>query len=155
MPKYLEGNLVAGGMRLALVQSRFNSFLGDKLTEGALDVIRRHGGNPEEVVIAKTPGCFELPLVAKRLAASRRFDAVVCLGVVIRGGTPHFDYIASEVAKGIASVMLETGVPCTFGVLTVDSLEQAIERAGTKMGNKGAEAALAAIEMVSLLRALE
>jgi 6,7-dimethyl-8-ribityllumazine synthase len=155
MPKSIEGNLVASGIRFALAQSRFNSFIGDKLVEGALDVIRRHGGDAEGAVLARAPGSFELPLLVRKLALSRKFDAVICLGVVIRGGTPHFDFIASEVAKGIAGVMLESNVPCTFGVLTVDTLEQAIERAGTKMGNKGAEAALAAIEMVNLLRALE
>lgn len=155
MPTILEGNLIATGMRLAIVQSRFNSFLGDKLTEGALDVIRRHGGDTDTVTVVKVPGAYEMPLVIKRLAASKRFHAVIGLGVVIRGGTPHFDYVAAEVTKGIAHVGLETGIPCTFGVLTVDSIEQAIERAGTKMGNKGAEATLAAIEMVNLLKATE
>jgi 6,7-dimethyl-8-ribityllumazine synthase len=155
MPVVLEGNMLAQGMRFAIVQGRFNSFIADRLTEGALDVIRRHGGDAEAVVVAKVPGSYELPLVVKRLAQSGRFDAIICLSVVIRGGTPHFDYVAAEVTKGIASVMLETNVPCTFGVLTVDSIEQAIERAGTKMGNKGAEATLAAIEMVSLLKTLE
>jgi 6,7-dimethyl-8-ribityllumazine synthase len=154
MPIKIEGNVIATGMRLAIAQSRFNSFIGDKLTEGALDVIKRHGGDPDSVVIAYAPGSFELPLLVKKMANSKRFDAVIGLGVVIRGGTPHFDYIAAEVTKGISHTMMDSGVPCTFGVLTVDSIEQAIERAGTKMGNKGAEATLAAIEMVNVLRAL-
>jgi 6,7-dimethyl-8-ribityllumazine synthase len=155
MPIKIEGNLIATGMRLGIAQSRFNSFIGDKLTEGALDVIKRHGGDPDKVTVAYAPGSFELPLLVKKMASSKKFDAVIGLGVVIRGGTPHFDYIAAEVTKGIAHTMMDSGIPCTFGVLTVDSIEQAIERAGTKMGNKGAEATLAAIEMVSLLRALE
>jgi 6,7-dimethyl-8-ribityllumazine synthase len=155
MTKRIEGNLIATGMRLGIAQSRFNSFIGDKLTEGALDTIKRHGGDVDSVVIAYAPGSFELPLLVKKMAYSKRFDAIIGLGVVIRGGTPHFDYIAAEVTKGIAHSMMESEVPCSFGVLTVDSIEQAIERAGTKMGNKGSEAALAAIEMVNVLRALE
>ncbi len=153
MPAYIEGNLSSQGLRIALVASRFNSFVTDRLVEGAIDAIVRTGGDPEELRIYKVPGAFEIPLVAKRLAASERFDAVVCLGAVIRGSTPHFDYVASEVAKGVAQVALETGVPVSFGVLTTDTLEQAIERAGSKAGNKGFEAAMAAIETANLLRA--
>ncbi len=153
MPAYIEGNLSSQGLRIALVASRFNSFVTDRLVEGAIDAIVRTGGDPEELRVYKVPGAFEIPLVAKRLAASERFDAVVCLGAVIRGSTPHFDYVASEVAKGVAQVALETGVPVSFGVLTTDTLEQAIERAGSKAGNKGFEAAMAAIETANLLRA--
>ncbi len=153
MPAYIEGNLSSQGLRIALVASRFNSFVTDRLVEGAIDAIVRTGGDPEELRIYKVPGAFEIPLVAKRLAASERFDAVVCLGAVIRGSTPHFDYVASEVAKGVAQVALETGVPVSFGVLTTDTLEQAIERAGSKAGNKGFEAAMAAVETANLLRA--
>ncbi len=152
MPVIVEGKLSSEGLRLALVTSRFNSFITDRLVEGALDAIARTGGNPDEVRVYKVPGAFEIPLVAKRLAASGRFDAVVCLGAVIRGSTPHFDYVASEVSKGVAQTALETGLPVTFGVLTTDSLEQAIERAGSKAGNKGFEAAMAAVETANLLR---
>ncbi len=153
MPAYIEGNLSSQGLRIALVASRFNSFVTDRLVEGAIDAVVRTGGDPEELRVYKVPGAFEIPLVAKRLASSERFDAVVCLGAVIRGSTPHFDYVASEVAKGVAQVALETGVPVSFGVLTTDTLEQAIERAGSKAGNKGFEAAMAAIETANLLRA--
>ncbi len=152
MPVIVEGKLSSEGLRLALVTSRFNSFITDRLVEGALDAIARTGGDPDEVRVYKVPGAFEIPLVAKRLAASGRFDAVVCLGAVIRGSTPHFDYVASEVSKGVAQTALETGLPVTFGVLTTDSLEQAIERAGSKAGNKGFEAAMAAVETANLLR---
>ena len=153
MPAYIEGNLSSQGLRIALVASRFNSFVTDRLVEGAIDAIVRTGGDPEELRVYKVPGAFEIPLVAKHLASSERFDAVVCLGAVIRGSTPHFDYVASEVAKGVAQVALETGVPVSFGVLTTDTLEQAIERAGSKAGNKGFEAAMAAVETANLLRA--
>ncbi len=152
MPVIVEGKLSSEGLRLALVTSRFNSFITDRLVEGALDAIARTGGDPDEVRVYKVPGAFEIPLVAKQLAASGRFDAVVCLGAVIRGSTPHFDYVASEVSKGVAQTALETGLPVTFGVLTTDSLEQAIERAGSKAGNKGFEAAMAAVETANLLR---
>lgn len=153
MPKMYEGQLLATGYRFALVVSRFNEFITSKLLAGALDALTRHGVDPErDVEIAWVPGSWEIPLAASKLARSRRYDAVVCLGCIIRGDTPHYEYIAAEAAKGIAQAMLETGVPITFGVLTTDNLEQAIERAGTKAGNKGADAALSAIEMVSLLR---
>lgn len=137
---------------MALVASRFNSFVVDRLVEGALDAVVRTGGDPDAIRVYKVPGAFEIPLVAKRLAASGEFDAVVCLGAVIRGATPHFDYVASEVAKGIAQASLETGIPIGFGVLTTDTLEQAVERAGSKAGNKGWEAAMAAVETVNLLK---
>jgi len=155
MPKYLEGNLVATGRRFGIVVSRWNAFITERLLEGALDTLKRHGADIETVDVARVPGTFEVPLVAQKMAASRKYDAVICLGCLIRGSTPHFDYIASECSKGIAHAMMETGVPVTFGVLTCDSIEQAIERAGTKAGNKGAEAAGAAIEMADLLKAWE
>jgi 6,7-dimethyl-8-ribityllumazine synthase len=149
-----EGNLVGTGLRFGLVVSRFNEFISRKLLEGALDALSRHGVAAEDIEVAWVPGAFEIPLVARRLAESGRYQAVICLGAVIRGATPHFEYVAAEVAKGIALVGLETGVPTLFGVLTTDSIEQAIERAGTKAGNKGFDAALAAIEMANLLRQL-
>jgi 6,7-dimethyl-8-ribityllumazine synthase len=152
MPKMLEGKLNAQGMRFACVVGRFNDFISSKLLEGAVDALVRHGADPEAITAAWVPGSFEIPLMAKRLAASGDYDAVLTLGAVIRGSTPHFDYVAAEVSKGVASVGLETGVPVIFGVLTTDTIEQAIERAGTKAGNKGADAALAAVEMVDLLR---
>ncbi|MCA1905260.1 MAG: 6,7-dimethyl-8-ribityllumazine synthase [Desulfarculus sp.] len=148
----IEGLLQAQGMRFALVVGRFNDFIGAKLVEGALDTLKRHGANDEDIAIAWVPGAFEIPLAARKLAVSGKYDAVITLGAVIRGSTPHFDYVAAEVSKGVAHVGLETGLPVIFGVLTTDSIEQAIERAGTKAGNKGADAALAAIEMVDLLR---
>ena len=153
MPAFVEGKLSSQGLRVALVASRFNSFVTDRLVEGAVDAIARTGGDPDAVRIYKVPGAFEIPLVTKRLAASGRYDAVVCLGAVIRGATPHFDYVAAEVSKGVAQVALETGVPVGFGVLTTDTLEQAVERAGAKAGNKGWEAAMAVVETVNLLRA--
>jgi 6,7-dimethyl-8-ribityllumazine synthase len=152
MPKVLEGVLSAKGMKFALVAGRFNDFISSKLLEGAIDTLKRHGADPEQMTIAWVPGSFEIPLTAKRLAASHRFDAVICLGAVIRGATAHFDYVAAEVSKGVAQVSLETGVPVIFGVLTTDTIEQAIERAGTKAGNKGADSAMAAMEMVNLLK---
>ena len=156
MPHVIESNLVDVGGRYALVVGRFNDFITSRLLDGALDALRRHGVNTDaDVTVVWVPGSYELPLVAKRVAESGRYDAVVALAAVIRGGTPHFDYVAGEVAKGVAQVMLSTGVPVSFGVLTTDSIEQAIERAGTKMGNKGAEAALAALEMVGLLQKLD
>jgi len=149
-----EGHLTAEGRRFGIVVSRFNEFISEHLLSGCLDAIRRHGGNLENVDVAWVPGSFEIGVTALRMAKSGAYDAVICLGAVIRGSTPHFDYIASEVAKAIAHVGLETGVPTIFGVLTTDSIEQAVERAGTKMGNKGADAALAAIEMASLFACL-
>ncbi|MFZ5475971.1 MAG: 6,7-dimethyl-8-ribityllumazine synthase [Myxococcota bacterium] len=154
MPRIVEGNLVDAGGRYALVAARFNAFITEKLLEGALDALRRHGADADAATVVWVPGAFEMPLVCRRLAESGRYDAVVALGCVIRGGTAHFDYVAGEAAKGVASASLGTGVPVIFGVLTTDSIEQAIERAGTKMGNKGGEAAVAAIEMVNLMRQL-
>ncbi|MBN1277300.1 MAG: 6,7-dimethyl-8-ribityllumazine synthase [Deltaproteobacteria bacterium] len=155
MPRVVEGQLSADGFSFAIVVSRFNDFICSKLTEGAIDALARHGASDEQISLIKVPGAFETPLVAKRLAKSGNYDAVICLGAVIRGATPHFDYVAAEVSKGIASVSLESGVPVTFGVLTTDNLEQAIDRAGSKSGNKGYDAAMAAIEMVNLFKELE
>lgn len=154
MAKILEGQLNAAGLRLAFVVSRFNHFITDRLVEGAMDAVARHGGSTEDVTLVRVPGAFELPLVARRLAATGAYDGVVCLGAIIRGATPHFDYVAAEATKGIAVAALETGVPVSFGVLTTDTIEQAVERAGTKSGNKGWDAALAAVEMADLLRQL-
>ena len=155
MARMVEGNLTAKGYAFGIVASRFNDFITARLLDGALDALRRHGADEDKITVARVPGSFEIPLVAKRMAASRQYDAVVCLGTVIRGATPHFDYIAGEVAKGVAMAGLETGVPIAFGVLTTDSIEQALERAGTKAGNKGFDAACAAIEMANLLRELK
>ncbi len=148
------GHLVGEGLRFAVVVSRFNAFISEHLLKGAMDALTRHGVSDEDVDVAWVPGAFEIPLVARRLAESGRYDAIICLGAVIRGATPHFDYVAGESAKGIAAASLHTGVPVIYGVLTTDTIEQAIERAGTKAGNKGADAAMAAIEMANLLRAL-
>ncbi len=155
MPNTLEGNLSAEGLKFALVQSRFNDFIGNKLLEGAVDTLVRSGARDEDIVVVKVPGAFEMPLVAKRLAEKQDYDAVICLGCVVRGATPHFDYIAAEVSKGIATAALETGRPIAFGVITADTLEQAIERAGTKAGNKGSDAARTAVEMANLLKTLD
>jgi len=154
MTRILEGALQAQGMKFALVVGRFNDFIGGKLLEGALDALRRHGAAEDDCTVAWVPGSFEIPLVAKRLAASGKYDAVITLGAVIRGSTPHFDYVAAEVSKGVAQAGLETGVPVIFGVLTTDTIEQAIERAGTKAGNKGWAAATTALEMANLMRVL-
>ncbi|MHB9037874.1 MAG: 6,7-dimethyl-8-ribityllumazine synthase [Armatimonadota bacterium] len=154
MPKVYEGQLVAKDLKFGIVASRFNEFITSKLLEGALDAIRRHGSSEDDVEIAWVPGAFEIPIVAKKMAESGKYDAVICVGTVIRGSTPHFDYIASEVSKGIAQVGLSTGVPVIFGVITTESIEQAIERAGTKAGNKGFAAAESAIEMANLLRSI-
>ncbi|MBZ4201893.1 MAG: 6,7-dimethyl-8-ribityllumazine synthase [Methylovulum sp.] len=153
--KVYEGNLSAEGGKFALVASRFNSFIVDQLEAGAIDALVRHGAKKEDIYLVKAPGAFELPIVVQKLAASKKYDAIIALGAVIRGGTPHFEYVAGECVKGIAQVSLQYSVPVSFGVLTVDTLEQAIERAGTKAGNKGAEAALSAIEMVSLFNSLD
>ena len=155
MPRTIEGNLTAKGLKFALVVGRFNDFISARLLEGALDTILRSGGAEDDVDIVKVPGSYEMPVVAKALAASNRYDAIVCLGCVIRGGTPHFDYVAGEAAKGIARVALDSGTPVSFGVITADNLEQAIERAGTKSGNKGRDAALTAMEMANLLKTLK
>jgi 6,7-dimethyl-8-ribityllumazine synthase len=150
-----EGKLTAEGLRFGIVVSRFNEFITSKLLEGALDALKRHGADMDGTEVAWVPGSFEIPLVAQKMARSGRYNAVICLGAVIRGSTPHFDYIAAEVTKGVATVSLSTGVPVVFGVITTDSIEQAIERAGTKMGNKGADAAVTAIEMANLMRDLD
>jgi len=154
MPAYLEGDLSAAGLRFGIIVGRFNSFIGERLLEGALDGLLRHGADDAKIDVARVPGSFEIPLVAKKMAESGKYDAVICLGAVIRGATPHFDYVAAEVSKGIAHVSLDTGVPVSFGVLTTDTIEQAIERAGTKAGNKGFDAAMTAIETANLLRRL-
>ena len=154
MGKEYQGMLTGDGLKFALVVSRFNELITSKLLGGAKDALSRHGVNDDDVEIAWTPGAFEIPLVAKKLAQSGKYDGVICLGAVIRGGTPHFDYIAAEVSKGIASASLELGVPITFGVITADTLEQAIERAGTKMGNAGFNAGVSAIEMANLVKTL-
>jgi 6,7-dimethyl-8-ribityllumazine synthase len=154
MSQRFEGVLLGKGLKFGLVVSRFNEFLTKKLLEGAQDALIRHGVNQEDIEIVLVPGSFEIPLVAKKLAETKRFDAVICLGAVVRGGTPHFEYIAAEVTKGIAKVGLETGLPVIYGVLTADTLEQAIERAGTKMGNRGFDAAVEAIEMANLVKSI-
>lgn len=151
MAKVYEGKLVGTGLKVGLVVGRFNEFITSKLLSGAEDALRRHGVKEEDVEVAWVPGAFEIPLVAKKMAQSGKYDAVVTLGTVIRGSTPHFDFVSNEVSKGVASVGLEADIPVIFGVLTTDSIEQAIERAGTKAGNKGAEAAVTAIEMANLL----
>ena len=148
----LEGKLLAEGQRIGIVAARFNEFITSKLIGGALDAFKRHGGNEADMDLAWVPGAFEIPLVAKRMASTGKYDAVVCLGAVIRGATPHFDMVANEATKGIANVGLQSGVPVIFGVLTPDSIEQAVERAGTKAGNKGYDAMTTAIEMVNLLK---
>ncbi len=154
MNKHFEGVLLGKGLKFGLVVSRFNEFITKKLLDGAQDALLRHGVNQEDIEIAWVPGSFEIPLIAKKLAQTKRYDAVICLGAVVRGGTPHFEYIAAEVSKGIAKVSLDTGLPVIYGVITADTLEQAIERAGTKQGNKGFEAAVSAIEMANLVKRL-
>lgn len=151
MSKHFEGMLLGKGLKFGVVVSRFNEFLTKKLLEGAQDALARHGVNEEDIDIAWVPGSFEIPLVAKKLTQAKKYDAVICLGAVIRGGTPHFEYIASEVTKGVAKVGLDAGLPVVFGIITADTLEQAIERAGTKEGNRGFQAAVDAIEMANLL----
>ena len=154
MVKIVEGRLLAKGMRFAIIASRFNEFISSKLMEGAIDALVRHDCEKKNITAVWVPGAFEMPVVAKKLALSDQYDAIICVGAVIRGATSHFDYVANEVSKGIASVSLDTGVPISFGVLTTDNIEQAIERAGSKAGNKGFDSAMAAIEMVSLLKDL-
>jgi 6,7-dimethyl-8-ribityllumazine synthase len=153
--KVFEGNLLVRDAKFCLVVARFNSFIVEQLEAGAIDTLVRHGASQDDLHVVRVPGAFEMPMVVQRLAASKNYDAIIALGAVIRGGTPHFEYVAGECVKGIASVSLQYDVPVSFGVLTVDTIEQAIERAGTKAGNKGAEAALSAIEMVNLFRNLE
>ena len=154
MPRIIEGKLTAKGMKFGIVASRFNDFICGRLIDGAVDALTRAGADEKDILIYKVPGAFELPATAKKLAKTAKFDAVICLGAVIRGATPHFEYISAEVTKGIASVGLETEMPVAFGVLTTDTIEQAIERAGAKAGNKGWDAAMSAIEMVDLFRKL-
>ncbi|MGM9921483.1 MAG: 6,7-dimethyl-8-ribityllumazine synthase [Bhargavaea sp.] len=151
MVNVLEGNLVGTDLKIAIVAGRFNEFITGRLVEGALDTLRRHGVAEEDIDVAKVPGAFEIPLAAQNLAASGKYDAVITLGAVIRGATAHFDYVCAEAAKGVAKAAADTGIPVLFGVITTDTIEQAIERAGTKAGNKGAESATAAIEMANLL----
>ncbi len=155
MGEIFEGTFSGEGLRFAIVVARFNAFISQKLLEGAIDGLRRHGVRDDDVDVAWVPGAFEIPLIAKRLAEAERYDAVICLGAVIRGATSHFDYVAGEAAKGVAAVGLNTGIPTIFGILTTDTIEQAIERAGTKAGNKGFDAAAAAIEMVNLLQTVQ
>lgn len=155
MPKFIEGNLDAKGLTFGIVVSRFNSFICERLLEGAIDALVRHGASETDITVARIPGAFEIPLAAKTMVASQKFDAVICLGAVIRGSTPHFEYVSSEVSKGVASVSLDSGIPVAFGVLTVDTIEQAVERAGTKAGNKGFEAAVTAIETANVIKALK
>ena len=154
MIKTIEGQLIAKGASFGIVASRFNDFITKQLIDGCVDTLKRHGADKEKIELAFVPGAFEIPLAAQKLAKTKRFDAVICLGTVIRGATPHFDYIASEVSKGIANVSLDTGVPVVFGIITADTIEQAIERAGTKDGNKGKDAAVTAIEMANLIKEL-
>lgn len=151
MVKFFAGDLQAKGKKFGIVLSRFNSFIAERLLEGALDTLTRSGANDDDIEVARVPGAFEIPLMAQQMAKSGRYDAVICLGVIIRGATPHFDFVANEAAKGVGQVGLATELPIIFGVLTTDTIEQAIERAGTKAGNKGSECAAAAVEMVSLL----
>ena len=155
MAKVHAGKMVAKGKNFGIVVSRFNEFISQKLLDGALDVLRRQDADEDRIEIFWVPGSFEIPFMAKKMALSKKYDAILCLGAVIRGDTPHFDYIASQVARGIAQTSLTTGVPALFGIITADNLEQAIERAGTKAGNKGADAALSAIEMVNLVPVIE
>jgi len=155
MPHTYEGNLVSNQLKYGIVVGRFNEFITGKLLAGALDALKRHGANDADVEVAWVPGAFEIPLIAQKMAESGKYDAVITLGAVIRGSTPHFDYVCNEAAKGVAAIALKTGVPTIFGVLTTDSIEQAVERAGTKAGNKGWEAAVSAIEMANLTKALQ
>jgi 6,7-dimethyl-8-ribityllumazine synthase len=150
--KIIEGELQAKGLKFCVIVSRFNDFITSKLLDGARDALLRHGAKEDDIDVIKVPGSFEIPMVAKKMASKGTYNAIICLGTIIRGATPHFEYIAAEVSKGIASVSIETGVPVAFGVITSDTIEQAIERAGTKSGNKGWDAAISAIEMVQLLK---
>jgi 6,7-dimethyl-8-ribityllumazine synthase len=155
MARVIEGKLWGEGLRLGIVVSRFNGFITERLLEGTIDGLVRHGVRDEDIDVLRVPGSFEIPVAAKRLATLNRYHAIICLGAVIRGATPHFDYVAGQVSSGIASLALETGVPCIFGILTTDTVEQAIDRAGTKMGNKGWEAALSAVEMANVFAQLQ
>lgn len=153
--KTIEGNMIGKGGKFALLVARFNSFIVESLVEGAIDALKRHGINESDIEVIRVPGAFEMPIAAQRIAAKKQHDAIIALGAVIRGGTPHFEYVAGECVKGLSQVSLNADIPVAFGVLTVDSIEQAIERAGTKAGNKGAEAALSALEMVNLFNELD
>jgi 6,7-dimethyl-8-ribityllumazine synthase len=155
MPQFYEGKLEAKGLKFGIVVSRFNSFISERLLEGAIDALIRHGADDKNIHVTRVPGAFEIPLFAKKMAETGTYDALICLGAVIRGSTPHFDYVASEVSKGVAHVSLDSGVPISFGVLTTDTIEQAVERAGTKAGNKGFEAAVTAIESANLRKAIK
>ena len=155
MPNIIEANLIAEGKKFAIVVSRFNDFITEKLLSGALDALTRSGANENDIAVARVPGAFEIPLIAKKLAAKKAYDAVICIGAVIRGATPHFDYVSAEVSKGIAAVSLAAEIPVIFGIVTTDTIEQAIERAGTKAGNKGWAAAMAAVEMANLVEAVD
>lgn len=152
--RIVEGNLVGTSGRYGIILGRFNAFIGERLLEGAIDALKRHGVSDEDITLVKVPGAFEIPVITKKMALSGNYDAIITLGAVIRGSTPHFDFVASEVSKGVAYVSLESGVPVIFGVLTTDTIEQAIERAGTKAGNKGYEAAVTAIEMIDVMKQL-
>jgi 6,7-dimethyl-8-ribityllumazine synthase len=152
MANILEGNLTAEGLKFGIVVARFNEFITSKLLSGAIDTLHRHGANDEAVDVAWVPGAFEIPLVAKKMAETKKYDAIICLGAVIRGSTSHYDYVCNEVSKGVAQVGMSTGMPTIFGVVTTENIEQAIERAGTKAGNKGADSAMAAMEMANLLK---
>lgn len=155
MPKFIEGNLDAKGLKFGIIVGRFNGFIAERLLEGALDALLRHGADDGNITVVRVPGAFEIPLAAKAMAGSGRYDALICLGAVIRGSTPHFDYVAAEVSKGVAQVSLQTGFPIAFGVLTTDTIEQAVERAGTKAGNKGFDAAVTAIETANVLKGVK
>ena len=155
MPKIHEANLLAEGKKFALVVSRFNDFITDRLLGGAVDALERSGAKDEDIEVVKVPGAFEIPLIAKKMAATGKYSAVICLGAVIRGATPHFEYVSAEVSKGIAAVSIETEIPVIFGIVTTDTIEQAIERAGTKSGNKGWSAAMAAVEMANLIEVVD
>jgi 6,7-dimethyl-8-ribityllumazine synthase len=152
MPNIIQGDLTAKGLRFGIVAARFNDFITSRLLEGAIDALQRHGATDSDIEVLKVPGSYEIPLAAKMLAASKKYNAIICLGAVIRGATPHFEYVSAEVSKGVATVSMETGLPVIFGVLTTDTIEQAIERAGTKSGNKGWDAALSAIEMANVMK---
>jgi 6,7-dimethyl-8-ribityllumazine synthase len=154
MKKVYQGALLAQGLKFALVVSRFNEFISSRLLDGAQDALLRHGAKEEDIEIAWAPGSFEIPLIAQKMAESKKYSAIICLGAIIRGGTPHFDYVAAEASKGVAKVSMDTGVPVMFGIITADTLEQAIERAGTKEGNLGAKAAVGGIEMANLIKSL-
>ncbi len=155
MPKTVQGDLNAKGLKFGIIASRFNDFITARLVDGAMDGLLRHGAADADIEVVRVPGAFEIPLVAQKMAAARKYDAVICLGAVIRGATPHFEYVSAEVSKGVAAVSMDAGIPVIFGVLTTDTIEQAIERAGSKGGNKGWDAALSAVEMANLMKQLQ